>query len=164
MVLETDVLGFSDDGTVARTLRELRKDNEILQVRLHEDFDKLKTDTLQALGNLRADVQELNAIELVIRQKDEVNDQQDASEAAMEKPINVVPFQTVSGLAEQGRFVFHITKILKSLYFRNMESRRTRIADAHHKTFEWALKSNITNWIKSSDFLFWVGLAIAILL
>ena len=89
-----------------------------MQANLDQSIGRLKDDMLSALMSLRSEMEKFK--------------KENGSYTLSMRSARV------SKLAERGRLMTNATQVLKSLYFPGMESRRTRIVEAHHETCQWA--------------------------
>jgi NACHT domain-containing protein len=58
---------------------------------------------------------------------------------------------------KRGDYFVKAVELLKSLYFNSIDSRYSKIATAHPRTYEWAYTNSFMDWMKSDRSLFWIS-------
>jgi hypothetical protein len=136
------------NGSTVRALEQLRGENAQMKAKFGQGIGQLRSEVLQLVSRMRSDV-DIGAIAMQHQMDDQATDQG--------MPLLPDYTEQLSGLSKRGDYFVKAVELLKSLYFKGINFRYSKIATAHAKTYEWAYKISFMDWMKSDRSLFWIS-------
>lgn len=123
-------------------LEQLREENSQMKAQLGQDIGRLQAEVVGLLRRMKVDL-------------DHGTKQSSSGKDILRTSFNYT--KQLSTLSESGDYVVNAVELLKSLSFDDINSRYTKIATAHHRTYEWAYKNSFMDWMQSHRQLFWIS-------
>jgi hypothetical protein len=136
------------NGSTVRALEQLRGENAQMKAKFGQGIGQLRSEVLQLVSRMRSDV-DIGVIAMQHQMDDQAADQG--------KPLLPDYTEQLSGLSKRGDYFVKAVELLKSLYFKGIDFRYSKIATAHAKTYEWAYNISFMDWMKSDRLLFWIS-------
>jgi hypothetical protein len=145
---DVGLIVYRTNGSTAHALVQLREENTQMNAKFGHGIKQLQFDVLQLVRRMRFDVDK-GAIAMEHQMGDRAADQGET----------LLPDYTeqLSKLSKRGNYFVKALELLKSLYFKSIDFRYSKIATAHAKTYEWAYKNCLMDWMESDRSLFWIS-------